>query len=135
MVFLIDQSKTALQTQTRRCGMGGEGEPCLGCYLTVPSVPCCATPCVAGLPLCSLGIMKDAWERLRQCISPSTTMCPAGPGSPILGQVFHFLCGSLLRTSALVERDAGLQADPKAITLAMSQQQQRAEVRPSAPPR
>ncbi|XP_076139905.1 putative E3 ubiquitin-protein ligase HERC1 isoform X8 [Alosa pseudoharengus] len=82
-----------------------------------------------GLPLCSLGIMKDAWERLRQCISPSATLCPAGPGSPILGQVFHFLCGSLLRTSALVERDAGLQADPKAITLAMAQQQQKAEVR------
>lgn len=105
-------------------------------FVTVPCVPCCATPCVAGLPLCSLGIMKDAWERLRQCISPSTTLCPAGPGSPILGQVFHFLCGSLLRTSALVERHAGLQADPKAITLAMAQQQQRAEVRPTpAPPK
>ncbi|KAI1904845.1 hypothetical protein AGOR_G00009860 [Albula goreensis] len=31
-----------------------------------------------GLPLCSLGIMKDAWERLRQCISPTTTLSP-GP--------------------------------------------------------
>ncbi|XP_036385733.1 probable E3 ubiquitin-protein ligase HERC1 isoform X2 [Megalops cyprinoides] len=80
------------------------------------------------LPLCSLGIMKDAWERLRQCISPSATLCPGG-SSPVLGQVFHFLCGSLLRTSSLLEREAGGQADPKAITLAMAQQQQRAEVR------
>ncbi|KAJ8286644.1 hypothetical protein GJAV_G00041500 [Gymnothorax javanicus] len=81
-----------------------------------------------GLPLCSLGIMKDAWERLRQCISPSTTLDPRG-SSPVLGQVFHFLCGSLVRSPSLTERELGGQADPKAITLAMAQQQQRAEVR------
>uniref|UniRef100_A0A6Q2WPS0 HECT-type E3 ubiquitin transferase n=1 Tax=Esox lucius TaxID=8010 RepID=A0A6Q2WPS0_ESOLU len=87
------------------------------------------------LPLCSLGIMKDAWKRLRQCISPTTDyMCngEAGSSSTVLSQVFHFLCGSLLRstpTSSLLEREAGGQADPKAITLAMYQQQQRAEVR------
>ncbi|CAB1352023.1 unnamed protein product [Coregonus sp. 'balchen'] len=53
-----------------------------------------------GLPLCSLGIMKDAWERLCQCISPTTSsMCQGGAGSSpsVLSQVFHFLCGSLLR--------------------------------------
>lgn len=89
----------------------------------------------SGLPLCSLGIMKDAWERLRQCISPTTSsMCQGGAGSSpsVLSQVFHFLCGSLLRPtppSSLLEREAGSQADPKAITLAMYQQQQRAEVR------
>ncbi|XP_030623810.1 probable E3 ubiquitin-protein ligase HERC1 [Chanos chanos] len=82
-----------------------------------------------GLPLCSLGIMKDAWERLRQCISPTTTLSPGTADTPILGQVYHFLCGGLVRTSALVEREVGGQADPKAITLAMVQQQQRAEVR------
>ncbi|XP_057184487.1 probable E3 ubiquitin-protein ligase HERC1 [Triplophysa rosa] len=73
--------------------------------------------------------MKDAWERLRQCISPTTIVCPGGSGTPILGHVFHFLCGSLLRTSALVDKDGGAQADPKAITLAMAQQHQRAQVR------
>ncbi|KAI4901439.1 hypothetical protein NFI96_014722 [Prochilodus magdalenae] len=82
-----------------------------------------------GLPLCSLGIMKDAWERLRQCISPSTVLGPGAVDSPMLDQVFHFLCGSLVKTSALVERTAGGQADPRAITMAMAQQQQRAEVR------
>ncbi|XP_065100040.1 probable E3 ubiquitin-protein ligase HERC1 isoform X2 [Paramisgurnus dabryanus] len=82
-----------------------------------------------GLPLCSLGIMKDAWERLRQCISPTTVLCPGGSGTPILGQVFHFLCGGLLRTSALGDKDVGAQADPKAITVAMAQQHQRAQVR------
>ncbi|KAJ7986812.1 hypothetical protein DPEC_G00332260 [Dallia pectoralis] len=88
-----------------------------------------------GLPLCSLGIMKDAWERLRQCISPTTSSMyhgEAGSSPTVLGQVFHFLCGSLLKstpTSSLLERGAGGHADPKAITLAMYQQQQRAEVR------
>nr|XP_015195044.1 PREDICTED: probable E3 ubiquitin-protein ligase HERC1 isoform X5 [Lepisosteus oculatus] len=81
-----------------------------------------------GLPLCSLGIMKDAWERLRQCISPTPNHCVAS-SSYVLSQVLHFLCGSLLKTSCLVEKEAGSQADPKAITLAMTQQQQRAEVR------
>ncbi|KAM6984699.1 putative E3 ubiquitin-protein ligase HERC1 [Aplochiton taeniatus] len=90
-----------------------------------------------GLPLCSLGIMKDAWERLRQCISPTnSTVCHDGGAgsSPVLSQVLHFLCGNLLRPSpssplSQLEREAGGQADPKAITLAMSQQQHRAEVR------
>ncbi|KAF7696652.1 hypothetical protein HF521_005070 [Silurus meridionalis] len=85
-----------------------------------------------GLPLCSLGIMKDAWERLRQCISPDTALSSAAVSSPMIDQVFHFLCGSLVRTSALVEREACVQADPKAITLAMAQQQNRAEVRVEA---
>ncbi|XP_073791889.1 probable E3 ubiquitin-protein ligase HERC1 isoform X5 [Danio rerio] len=82
-----------------------------------------------GLPLCSLGIMKDAWERLRQCISPTTVLYPGGGGTPILAQVFHFLCGSLLRTSSLMDKDGGTHADPKAITVAMAQQHQRAQVR------
>ncbi|XP_043076943.1 probable E3 ubiquitin-protein ligase HERC1 [Puntigrus tetrazona] len=82
-----------------------------------------------GLPLCSLGIMKDAWERLRQCISPTTALCPGGSGTPILGQVFHFLCGSLIRTSSLVDKDGCAHVDPKAITIAMAQQHQRAQVR------
>uniref|UniRef100_A0A9J8CIV4 HECT-type E3 ubiquitin transferase n=1 Tax=Cyprinus carpio carpio TaxID=630221 RepID=A0A9J8CIV4_CYPCA len=82
-----------------------------------------------GLPLCSLGIMKDAWERLRQCISPTTVLCPGGSGTPVLGQVFHFLCGSLLRTSSLMDKDGGALVDPKAITVAMAQQHQRAQVR------
>ncbi|XP_016106101.1 probable E3 ubiquitin-protein ligase HERC1 [Sinocyclocheilus grahami] len=82
-----------------------------------------------GLPLCSLGIMKDAWERLRQCISPTTVLCPGGGGTPILGQVFHFLCRSLLQTSSLVDKDGGAHVDPKAITIAMAQQHQRAQVR------
>ncbi|KAJ8338960.1 hypothetical protein SKAU_G00357460 [Synaphobranchus kaupii] len=81
-----------------------------------------------GLPLCSLGIMKDAWERLRQCISPTATLGPGG-SSPVLDQVFQFLCGSLVQSPSLAEREAAGQADPKAITLAMAQQQQRAEVR------
>ncbi|XP_048876533.1 probable E3 ubiquitin-protein ligase HERC1 isoform X3 [Brienomyrus brachyistius] len=81
-----------------------------------------------GLPLCSLGIMKDAWERLRQCISPTTPLCQ-GSGSPVLVQVFHFLCGSLLKMPSLMEQDTVHHADPKAITQAMTQQQQRAEER------
>lgn len=72
--------------------------------------------------------MKDAWERLRQCISPTTMLCPGGGGTTILSQVFHFLCGSLLRTSSLMDKDGGTQADPKAITVAMAQQHQRAQV-------
>ncbi|KAM3873957.1 putative E3 ubiquitin-protein ligase HERC1 [Diretmus argenteus] len=89
-----------------------------------------------GLPLCSLGIMKDAWERLRQCISPTTTMSRSGNDNlPILNQVFHFLCGRLIHVSASSPSPSPLggktcsQADPKSITLAIVQQQQRAEVR------
>ncbi|XP_067431217.1 probable E3 ubiquitin-protein ligase HERC1 isoform X6 [Thunnus thynnus] len=87
-----------------------------------------------GLPLCSLGIMKDAWDRLRQCISPTTTMSHYGNNTlPILNQVFHFVCGSLLYPSASSPTLPGgqtcNQADPKAITFAIMQQQQRAEMR------
>eukprot|EP00064_Thunnus_orientalis_P004505 superscaffoldBa00000410_g4517 len=87
-----------------------------------------------GLPLCSLGIMKDAWDRLRQCISPTTAMSHYGNNTlPILNQVFHFVCGSLLYPSASSPTLPGgqtcNQADPKAITFAIMQQQQRAEMR------
>ncbi|KAL4617326.1 putative E3 ubiquitin-protein ligase HERC1 [Arapaima gigas] len=81
-----------------------------------------------GLPLCSLGLMKDAWERLRQCISPTSPLCQ-GASSSVLSQVFHFLCGGLLKASPLMEREVMSHADPKAITQAMAQQQRRAEVR------
>lgn len=88
---------------------------------------------VPGLPLCSLGIMKDAWDRLRQCISPTTSMSHCGNNTlPILNQVFCFVCGSLTRLSASSPTLPGgqtcRQADPKAITFAILQQQQRAEV-------
>ncbi|XP_037609795.1 probable E3 ubiquitin-protein ligase HERC1 isoform X6 [Sebastes umbrosus] len=87
-----------------------------------------------GLPLCSLGIMKDAWDRLRQCISPSTSMSHYGNNTlPILNQVFHFVCGSLSHLSSSSPTLPGAQtcsqADPKAITFAILQQQQRAELR------
>ncbi|XP_049459515.1 probable E3 ubiquitin-protein ligase HERC1 isoform X7 [Epinephelus fuscoguttatus] len=87
-----------------------------------------------GLPLCSLGIMKDAWDRLRQCISPTTTMSYHGNNTlPILNQVFHFVCGSLVHLSSPSPTLPGVQtssqADPKAITFAILQQQQRAELR------
>ncbi|XP_037548156.1 probable E3 ubiquitin-protein ligase HERC1 [Nematolebias whitei] len=86
-----------------------------------------------GLPLCSLGIMKDAWDRLRQCISPISTMSHCGDNTlPILNQVFQFVCGSLISlysSPALTGEQSYSQADPKAITLAVQQQQQRAEMR------
>ncbi|XP_033501993.2 putative E3 ubiquitin-protein ligase HERC1 isoform X8 [Epinephelus lanceolatus] len=87
-----------------------------------------------GLPLCSLGIMKDAWDRLRQCISPTTTVSSHGNNTlPILNQVFHFICGSLVHLSSpsptLPGGQTSSQADPKAITFAILQQQQRAELR------
>ncbi|XP_053195611.1 probable E3 ubiquitin-protein ligase HERC1 [Scomber japonicus] len=87
-----------------------------------------------GLPLCSLGIMKDAWDRLRQCISPTTSMPHYGNNTLlILNQVFNFVCGSLFYSSASSPTLPGGQtcshADPKAITFAILQQQQRAEVR------
>ncbi|XP_022618571.1 probable E3 ubiquitin-protein ligase HERC1 [Seriola dumerili] len=87
-----------------------------------------------GLPLCSLGIMKDAWDRLRQCISPTATMSQYGNNTlPILNQVFHFVCGSLIHLSSSSPSLPGgqtcSQADPKAITFAILQQQQRAEMR------
>ncbi|XP_029920656.1 probable E3 ubiquitin-protein ligase HERC1 isoform X2 [Myripristis murdjan] len=86
-----------------------------------------------GLPLCSLGIMKDAWERLRQCISPTTMSCSSNHNLPIANQVFHFLCGSFIHlpvsSPSLPGGQTCSQADPKAITLAILQQQQRAEVR------
>ncbi|XP_032396192.1 probable E3 ubiquitin-protein ligase HERC1 isoform X4 [Etheostoma spectabile] len=87
-----------------------------------------------GLPLCSLGIMKDAWDRLRQCISPTTNMSHYGNNTlPILNQVFHFVCGNLTHVSSpsptLPGGQTCSQADPKAITFAILQQQQRAELR------
>ncbi|XP_038590219.1 probable E3 ubiquitin-protein ligase HERC1 isoform X7 [Micropterus salmoides] len=85
-----------------------------------------------GLPLCSLGIMKDAWDRLRQCISPTTSMSHNGNNTlPILNQVFHFVCGGHLSSSppTLPGGETCSQADPKAITFAILQQQQRAELR------
>ncbi|KAM9841857.1 putative E3 ubiquitin-protein ligase HERC1 [Aulostomus maculatus] len=87
-----------------------------------------------GLPLCSLGIMKDAWDRLRQCISPNNPMSHNGNNTLlILNQVFHFVCGSMFYLSAFVPTQPGGQpcteADPKAITFAILQQQQRAEMR------
>ncbi|KAI3361765.1 hypothetical protein L3Q82_002108 [Scortum barcoo] len=87
-----------------------------------------------GLPLCSLGIMKDAWDRLRQCISPTTSMSHCGSNTlPILNQVFHFVCGSLIHlpssSPTLPGGQTCSQADPKAITFAILQQQQRAELR------
>ncbi|XP_034402246.1 probable E3 ubiquitin-protein ligase HERC1 isoform X2 [Cyclopterus lumpus] len=87
-----------------------------------------------GLPLCSLGIMKDAWDRLRQCISPTSTMSHYGNNTlPILNQVFHFVCGSLSHLSSsssptLPSGQTCTQADPKAISFAILQQQQRAEL-------
>ncbi|XP_007895403.2 probable E3 ubiquitin-protein ligase HERC1 [Callorhinchus milii] len=81
-----------------------------------------------GLQLCSLGIMKDAWQLLRQCISPSESVHPTS-FAPLLNDIFQFLCGHLARTSNLVEQEAGKEADPKAIITAMGHQQQRAELR------
>lgn len=77
--------------------------------------------------------MKDAWDRLRQCISPTTAMSHYGNQTlPILNQVFHFVCGSLIPLSSSSPTQLGgqtySQGDPKAITLAILQQQQRAEV-------
>ncbi|XP_033952277.1 probable E3 ubiquitin-protein ligase HERC1 isoform X3 [Pseudochaenichthys georgianus] len=86
-----------------------------------------------GLPLCSLGVMKDAWDRLRQCISPTTSTHYGSNTLPILNQVFHFVCGSLIHMSpsspTLPAGQTCGQADPKSITFAILQQQQRAELR------
>lgn len=86
-----------------------------------------------GLPLCSLGIMKDAWDRLRQCISPSTSMPHSSNNTlPILNQAFQFVCGGLAQVSPsspmLPSGQMCSLADPKAITFAIMQQQHRAEV-------
>ncbi|XP_078812489.1 putative E3 ubiquitin-protein ligase HERC1 isoform X5 [Oryzias latipes] len=79
------------------------------------------------LPLCSLGIMKDAWDRLRQCISPTDITYPHSINIlPILNQVFHFVCGSMASPSSLL---GCRQADPKSIAVAIQQQQQRAQMR------
>lgn len=76
--------------------------------------------------------MKDAWDRLRQCISPISTMSHCGDNTlPILNQMFQFVCGSLIHlypSPSLTGGQSCSQADPKAITLAVQQQQQRAEV-------
>ncbi|XP_038130884.1 probable E3 ubiquitin-protein ligase HERC1 isoform X2 [Cyprinodon tularosa] len=86
-----------------------------------------------GLPLCSLGIMKGAWDRLRQCISPFGSMSRSDNNTlPILNQVFQFTCGGLAllpSSPALSGLQSFGQADPKSITLAIMHQQQRAEMR------
>ncbi|KAK7896525.1 hypothetical protein WMY93_021850 [Mugilogobius chulae] len=87
-----------------------------------------------GLPLCSLGVMKEAWDRLRQCIGPATSMSHDGSNtSYIVNQVFEFVCGSLVHvseaSSTWYSEQPCAQADPKAITCAILQQQQRAEMR------
>lgn len=89
---------------------------------------------VSALPLCSLGIMKDAWDRLRQCIIPNTTIPHCGHNNlQILNQVFHFACGTLIIPSSscaatFPTAQTSHQTDPRAITSAILQQQQRAEV-------
>eukprot|EP00066_Takifugu_rubripes_P013620 XP_011602886.1 PREDICTED: probable E3 ubiquitin-protein ligase HERC1 isoform X2 [Takifugu rubripes] len=87
-----------------------------------------------GLPLCSLGIMKDAWDRLRQCISSASSVSNGGCNTlPILNQVYHFVCGNLLHFPSSSPTLPGGQmcnhVDPKAITFAILQQQQRTELR------
>lgn len=95
---------------------------------------CICTPLLLlGLPMCSLGIMKDAWDRFRQCISPTTSLSQYGSNTlPILNQVFEFVCGSLVHLPASSptwhSEQTCAQADPKAITCAILHQQQRAEV-------
>ncbi|KAM9794366.1 putative E3 ubiquitin-protein ligase HERC1 isoform 3-T6 [Syngnathus typhle] len=82
-----------------------------------------------GLPLCSLDVMKDAWDRLRQCISPtSPATTHFGDNSQlILDQALQFVCGNTLQFT--VPTQACHEADPKAIAFAILQQQQRAEMR------
>lgn len=80
--------------------------------------------------------MKDAWDRLRQCISPTTSMPHGGNNTlPILNQAFQFVCGGSANASpsspTLPGGQTCGQADPKAITFAIMQQQQRAEVESS----
>ncbi|XP_069780317.1 probable E3 ubiquitin-protein ligase HERC1 isoform X3 [Narcine bancroftii] len=79
-------------------------------------------------PLCSRGIMKDAWHLLRQCINPSENT-QTSTLAPLLNDIFQFLCGHLARTSNLVEQEIGKEADPKVLITAMSHQQKRAELR------
>ncbi|XP_072108525.1 probable E3 ubiquitin-protein ligase HERC1 isoform X1 [Mobula birostris] len=81
-----------------------------------------------GVPLCSRGIMKDAWHLLRQCISP-TESTQASTLAPLLNDIFQFLCGHLTQTSNLVEQETGKEADPKVVITAMGHQQKRAELR------
>ncbi|XP_072428176.1 probable E3 ubiquitin-protein ligase HERC1 isoform X3 [Chiloscyllium punctatum] len=81
-----------------------------------------------GVPLCSLGIMKDAWQLLRQCISPPENS-KGTTFAPLLNDIFQFLCGHLTRTSNLVEQEVGKGSDPKAVITAMGHQQERAELR------
>ncbi|XP_057674688.1 probable E3 ubiquitin-protein ligase HERC1 isoform X1 [Corythoichthys intestinalis] len=82
-----------------------------------------------GLPLCSLDVMKDAWDRLRQCISPnSPAAAHFGDNTlPILDEALRFVCGNILKFTEPTQ--ACHEADPKAIAFAILQQQHRAEVR------
>ncbi|XP_054612956.1 probable E3 ubiquitin-protein ligase HERC1 isoform X1 [Dunckerocampus dactyliophorus] len=78
------------------------------------------------LPLCSLDIMKDAWDRLRQCISPTAPTAQFGSHTQlILNQALHFVCGTMLQSST---QTCG-EADPEAIAFAILQQHHRAEMR------
>uniref|UniRef100_A0AAV2IR35 RCC1-like domain-containing protein n=1 Tax=Knipowitschia caucasica TaxID=637954 RepID=A0AAV2IR35_KNICA len=86
------------------------------------------------LPLCSLGVMKEAWDRLRQCMGPTTSLTHDGSNTSfIVNQVFDFVCGSLVHvpdaSSTWCSEQTCALADPKAITSAILQQQQRAEMR------
>ncbi|XP_061657060.1 probable E3 ubiquitin-protein ligase HERC1 isoform X5 [Syngnathoides biaculeatus] len=79
-----------------------------------------------GLPLCSLDVMKDAWDRLRQCISPtSPVVAHFGNNTQlILDQTLQFVCGNILQFTTPT-----CEADPKAIAFAILQQQHRVEMR------
>lgn len=77
--------------------------------------------------------MKDAWDRLRQCISSANSASHCGSNTlPILNQVYHFVCGNLIHCQSSSPTLPGGQmcslVDPKAITFAILQQQLRAEV-------
>ncbi|GCC28307.1 hypothetical protein chiPu_0006736 [Chiloscyllium punctatum] len=72
--------------------------------------------------------MKDAWQLLRQCISPPENS-KGTTFAPLLNDIFQFLCGHLTRTSNLVEQEVGKGSDPKAVITAMGHQQERAELR------
>nr|XP_014345328.1 PREDICTED: probable E3 ubiquitin-protein ligase HERC1 [Latimeria chalumnae] len=75
-----------------------------------------------GLPLCPLGMVKEAWEKLRQCISP-TDHLSLMPCSSLLNNAYQFL------TRGLVRMPSWGQPELRVIMTAMVKQQQRAELR------
>ncbi|XP_055489136.1 LOW QUALITY PROTEIN: probable E3 ubiquitin-protein ligase HERC1 [Leucoraja erinacea] len=81
-----------------------------------------------GTPLCSRSIVKDAWHLLQKCINPPDNV-QASTLVPLVNDIFQFLCGNLTRSSNLVERETGKEADPKVVIIAMGHQQKRAELR------